>query len=273
MSFTDNQVGCWPSQLCDPSRMRNAKPRTTGMTMVMDKGMGINEFTDMLELAHEHIDVIKLGFGTSAVTPPLLLSAKLEAAARHNVIVIPGGTFLEIAVAQGMVDAFFHMMRETGFTGVEVSDGTITLSRKERNALIRRACEEGLLVCTEYGKKDNSSPFVLHDIVNTFSEDLAHGAEWMTLEGRESGVGVGVFDCGGSCDTTLVQQIAAAVHTPNRLMWEAPQKDQQVEILRTIGLDANIGNVSPHDILAFEALRRGLRSDTMSAMVQSHYMI
>lgn len=273
MSFTDNQVGCWPNQLIDPSGIRTAKPRTTGMTMVMDKGMGMSEFMDMLELAHEHIDVIKLGFGTSAVTPLSLLSTKLEAAARHDVIVIPGGTFLEIAVAQGMVDAFFHMMRETGFTGVEVSDGTITLTRKERNALIRRASEEGLLVCTEYGKKDNSTPFVLSDIIETFTEDLAHGAEWMTLEGRESGVGVGVYDCSGSCDISLVHRIVSAVHTPSRLMWEAPHKGQQVEILRTVGLQANIGNVSPHDIIAFEALRRGLRSDTMSALVQSHYMI
>ncbi|MBN3522336.1 phosphosulfolactate synthase [Paenibacillus apiarius] len=266
MSLTDNQIEIWPSALCDPSGERERKPRTTGLTMVMDKGLGLGEFKDMLELAHEHIDIIKMGFGTAAVMPHRLLTAKLNAAKRYGITVMPGGTFLEIAVVKGIVEDFFHMMGETGFTGVEVSDGTISLSRQDRNDLIARARELGFHVCSEYGKKDSLSSFLLDDLLETFTEDIAHGSAWMTLEGRESGIGVGVYDDSGSCDTNLVTRIVESVHTPERLMWEAPRKDQQVAILHTAGLRANIGNIAPQEIIACEALRRGLRSDTMNQL-------
>ncbi|WCF11240.1 phosphosulfolactate synthase [Paenibacillus thiaminolyticus] len=269
MSLSEPQIVLWPRAMVDPSGVRTHKPRTTGLTMVMDKGLGANAFTDLLSSAHEHIDIIKLGFGTAAVTPAPLLSWKLDTARQYGVTVMPGGTFLEYAVAKGMVEPFFHMMKEMGFTGIEVSDGTIALPRQKRNDLIQRAREEGFFVCSEYGKKAAGSTFVWDDVLEAFNEDIAHGAEWMTLEGRESGAGVGVFDDRGSCDTEMVSLIAEAVHSPQRLMWEAPRKDQQTAILRTLGPQANLGNIAPDDIIACEALRRGLRSDTMGHLLDT----
>lgn len=263
MGLSEPQIEQWPCAMADPSGVRTRKPRTTGLTMVMDKGLGANAFTDLLSTAHEHIDIIKLGFGTAAVTPTPLLSWKLDTARQYGVMVMPGGTFLEYAVVKGMVEPFFHMMKETGFTGIEVSDGTIALPRQKRNELIQRAREEGFFVCSEYGKKAASSTFIWDDVVEAFNEDIAHGSEWMTLEGRESGAGVGVYDEHGGCDTEMVSMIAEAVHSPQRLMWESPRKEQQTAILRTLGPQANLGNIAPDDIIACEALRRGLRSDTM----------
>ncbi|MCG7406294.1 phosphosulfolactate synthase [Paenibacillus sp. ACRRX] len=263
----------WPIGLSDPSGERLLQPRSFGYTMVMDKGLGLQAFEDFLACVHEHIDILKLGFGTSALLPPSFIRAKTLLAKSYGLRIMPGGTLLEIAIAKGMVDDFFHMMKETGFNTIEVSDGSITLSRSERRSLISRAVEEGYTVSTEYGKKLEHNPFQIEEITEILLDDLTHGAQWMTLEGRESGVNVGVFDTNGNCNVELIGNILAAVPFPEKIMWEAPHKNQQLFILKNAGVNANIGNVAHGDVIALEALRRGLRADTFLDRLAFYYEI
>lgn len=252
----------WHPNLQDPSGCRSDKPRTAGRTMVIDKGLGILAFEDLLQTAGDYIDMIKIGFGTPVLYPYPVLKTKVELARSYGIAVFPGGTFLEVAVAQRRVGDFFRTVRSIGFTGVEVSDGTIELGRDERSDLIRTARDAELLVYTEYGKKVFGSTIETEQLAYTVSMDMDCGAELVTIEGRESGVGVGIYDASGACRDDQLEAVLAAVPQRGCLLWEAPQKEQQVHLIRRIGAGVNLGNIAPADVLSLEALRRGLRSDT-----------
>jgi len=252
----------WHSLLSDPTERRSAKPRTSGKTMVIDKGLGLRAFEDLLETASSYIDIIKFGFGTSVLYPIPLLQKKIQLAKDRGITVMPGGTFLEVAVSRNLVDEYFTGIRKLGFTGIEVSDGTIEMDRGLRTELIQRGTEAGLTVLTEYGKKCWGSRLELEDLVATVICDVQLGAEFVTIEGRESGTGVGIFDEKGDCRDDEIEAVLSQISSPNLLMWEAPQKDQQVHLMKLLGTEINLGNIAPQDIYALEALRRGLRSDT-----------
>jgi phosphosulfolactate synthase len=252
----------WHPTLLDPTGRREEKPRISGKTMVIDKGLGWNGFADLLETAASHVDMIKIGFGTSPLYPHHVIKQKIEAAKARKISVYPGGTFLEVAVANDLVDEYFETVLELGFTGVEVSDGTIDLDRNTRSRLILKGLDAGLTVYTEYGKKCWGSLIELKSLIQTVTMDIRLGADLVTIEGRESGMGVGIFDENGGCKDEQIREVLD--HIPNRhlLLWEAPQKSQQVHLIRMLGPEINLGNISAQDILALEALRRGLRSDT-----------
>lgn len=252
----------WHPALSDPSGQRSSKPRLTGKTMVIDKGMGLSAYQDLLQLASAHIDMIKLGFGTSALYPQDILLQKIKLAKQHGMVIYPGGTFLEVAIEQGMVEDYFETVCKLGFTGVEVSDGTITFSRSRRDELITQAKQNGFRVFTEYGKKYWGSQIEMEELKETVFYDLHFGAEFVTIEGRESGAGVGIYDENGSCRDDALQSIMQIIETPQKLLWEAPKKAQQVHLLKLLGSDINLGNIAPDEVLSLESLRRGLRSDT-----------
>ncbi|WP_010274073.1 phosphosulfolactate synthase [Paenibacillus senegalensis] len=253
----------WPAELADPSGRRAAKPRLKGKTMIIDKGIGLYRFEDLLVTAAEHIDMIKLGFGTSALYPPPVLRKKIELARAFDVDIYPGGTFLEVALAKGSLDSFFSMVRNLGFNAVEISDGTIDIDRKTRNELLERASQHELKAYTEYGKKSRGFEISLDDLVETVEEDLSLGAELVTIEGRESGEGVGIFNETGECRDDYIEQVVQRLPFVDMLLWEAPQTSQQVHLLKKLGSDINLGNIAPDEVLSLEALRRGLRSDTL----------
>lgn len=266
----------WPARLTDPSGRRQAKPRAKGLTMIIDKGIGMHAFTDLLHTSGDYIDIIKLGFGTSALYPYGLLRDKVELASRHGIAVIPGGTLLEAAFKLDVVPAFFRQVLAIGFKGIEVSDGTITLGRIDRDDLIRDGVSLGLKVYTEYGKKLFGSRIDVEQFAKTAERDWACGAELVTVEARESGVGVGLFDERGNCREQELRFMASAVPQLDRILWEAPLKDQQVSLLKALGSDVNLGNISVQDVLALETMRRGLRSDTFDLhcpMYVADYMI
>ena len=146
--------GAWQSVVALPETRRLAKPRTNGITMVIDKGLGLRETRDLLEMAADHIDFLKIAFGSSALYPSDLMKQKIALAREYNIAVYPGGTLFEIAVFQGCIREFFHRARELGFTYVEVSEGTIDLPREDRGQYIHMALEEGFGVLSEIGKKD-----------------------------------------------------------------------------------------------------------------------
>jgi phosphosulfolactate synthase len=254
----------WAAALTDPTGHRQAKPRTSGKTMVIDKGLGMHAFEDLLQTASDHIDMIKVGFGTSPLYPASLLRRKISLAKANGILVYPGGTFLEVAISQQELDAFFDTVLALGFNGLEVSDGTIDVDRGLRGELIRRGVEEGLTVFTEYGKKCWGSTIELEELIETVSFDLQMGAELVTIEGRESGAGVGIYDENGKCKDGELELVMKAIPSSDMLLWEAPQKQQQVHLLQLLGPKVNLGNIPASDIVALEALRRGLRSDTFA---------
>lgn len=252
----------WHPALIDPTGRRSLKPRTKGKTMVIDKGLGIKAFEDLLQASGEYIDMIKIGFGTSVLYPHEVLQRKIEIAKTHQVGILPGGTFLEIAVHQNVIESFFETVVAFGFSDIEISDGTIDISRTLRDQLITKGKECGLNVVTEYGKKVFGSKLHVDELAHTIERDIACGSSLVTIEGRESGKGVGIFDDEGACDDAEVMKIIDRIANPELLMWETPLKPQQLHFIKILGSETNLGNIAPEDIMSVEALRRGLRSDT-----------
>ncbi|WP_020616800.1 phosphosulfolactate synthase [Paenibacillus daejeonensis] len=262
----------WHPLLCDPIGERESRRETgraaatvestCGLTMVIDKGLGWHAFCDLLETSGHYIDCIKLGFGTSALYAEELLESKIRLARRYEIRIMPGGTLLETAVRQDVADSFLDRVCKCGYDTIEVSDGTIELSRARRSELIRDGVKRGLHVYTEYGKKEQGFRIDLEALAATAEADWAAGAELVSIEARESGVGVGLFDEAGRCSEDELEQIRRRFPDLSRFLWEAPQKDQQLTLLRAMGCNVNLGNIQPTDVLTLEAMRRGLRSDT-----------
>jgi phosphosulfolactate synthase len=253
----------WHPLLSDPTEARQAKPREKGKTMVIDKGLGLNALDDLLATAGPYIDMLKIGFGTSPLYTSALLKKKIEKIKEHDILVYPGGTFLEVAIQRGVVDEYFQMMTSLGFNTLEISDGTIEISRKLRSELITRGKEAGFTVITEYGKKCWGSTIEMEDLIETVIIDTQLGASLVTVEGRESGKGVGIFDEKGECKDEEIEMVLQQVPSKHVLLWEAPHKEQQVHLIELLGSDIHLGNINPNDVISLEALRRGLRSDTL----------
>jgi phosphosulfolactate synthase len=253
----------WNGAFRIPCPGRSEKPRRTGLTMVIDKGLGKHFLQDLIQTAGDYIDVIKLTFGTSAFYERRLLKQKNELIVSSGIEVMPGGTFLEVAVWQKSLEVYLKRARDLGFSVIEVSDGTIEIDRITRIEAIRRALDMGFKVITEVGKKDPRealSAELIHDLIQ---EDLAAGAFKVIIEAREAGKGVGIFDQEGKTKEDEIDRILAAGTVADDLIWEAPLKNQQQDLILHFGLNVNLGNIPPEEVLALEALRQGLRGDTL----------
>ncbi|MDA8192541.1 MAG: phosphosulfolactate synthase [Thermaerobacter sp.] len=254
----------WGDILEFPQADRTQKVRDRGLTMVIDKGVGLTDTRDLLELAADYVDQWKLTFGTSAFYSTRLLRQKIELIKSYGVRVFPGGTFLEVALLQGRLVQFLDRARDLGFTGIEISDGTINLDGKTRCNTIKLARAYGFeLVVSEVGKKDprdKASGVCLWEQVN---QDLDAGSDVVIVEGRESGEGVVIYDDRGNVLEEELETLVEHVREPSRVLWEAPKKSQQQELIVRFGPNVNLGNIEPHDVLALEALRVGLRGDTL----------
>jgi phosphosulfolactate synthase len=251
------------SQLNDPlGKRRKGKQTLHGTTMVIDKGLGIRSFQDLLEVGGAYIDFIKLGFGTAALYPEDVLQKKIRLAAEKEIVVYPGGTFFEVAYSLDQLERYFQTLKKLGFSRAEISDGTIELPFAERETAIRLAKNYGFDVVTEYGKKMTGSFIAIEPLLQTIKNDLEHGADYIIVEGRESGEDVGIYDKNGQFRDTFPQIAQLVQPYIERLIWEAPQKSQQVELLSHFGPNVHLGNIAPGDILSVESLRRGLRADT-----------
>lgn len=258
----------WRDIVHPPIRTREGKPRTQGLTMVMDKGMGPSQFRDLLYVAADFIDFIKLGFGTSVLYSEGTTIDKIIAARELGIEVYPGGTLFELAYYQGRTTDFLVRARVLGFKYIEISNGTVDIVYSEKERLIERALGEGFGVLTEVGKKlqQAASP---QQILEEINADLACGASYVIVEARESGKGVGIYDMRGQLIETAVHLILAGTAQPTRVIWEAPLPSQQRDLIIRLGPDVNLGNIQPTDVIALEALRRGLRSDTFAQTVKT----
>lgn len=253
----------WDDIILFPLEGRTKKPRNNGITMVIDKGMGLNAVKDLVETSADYIDVIKLTFGTSAFYEEGYLKEKNRYITTSGIDVMPGGTFMEVAYWQNKIDQYLDRAAELGFSAVEISDGTIQLSLKDRKILIEKTLAKGFKVFTEVGKKDPKEVLPVSLIHQLIRSDLENGAFKVIIEAREAGKGVGIFDSQGQVKDDELENIVAGVNDLEGLLWEAPLKNQQQLLILKWGPNVNLGNIPPNDILALEALRQGVRGDTL----------
>jgi phosphosulfolactate synthase len=239
---------------------RSAKPREQGITHVLDRGLSVGDVEGLIEVAGDYIDLVKLGWGTALVTGNL--QRKLERYRASAIPVVLGGTLTELAIAQGRMEALIDWIRELGIEHIEISDGTITMPHEEKLELIERFASE-FTVLSEVGSKDDTRIMAPYRWVELIQKELDAGAWKVIAEARESG-NVGIFRHDGEVRMGLIDEIAHAV-APNRILFEAPRKEQQVWFVRRFGPNVNLGNIVPEDLVSLETIRLGLRSDTAGA--------
>lgn len=247
--------------LCAPLSGRTKPPRLHGVTMIMDKGLGLRSTADLIECAGHYIDYWKIPFGSAFLYPEHVLLEKVTQIVASGIVCYPGGTAMEIAHHQGRYPTFLEWAHRVGMNGIEVSDGTLPLDDDVRRRAIRRAHADGFRVVSEIGKKDGSrfDPALFWHLVEL---DHEAGSEQVIVEGRESGRGVGIYTDSGAIDPDELSRLVKGADDPAHLLWEAPDKGQQEELIRRFGVNVGLGNVPPTEVLALESLRQGLRSDT-----------
>lgn len=249
--------------IAHPLRGRTKKPREKGITMVLDKGLGLGELDDLLTVAGEYLDFLKLGFGTSLLYKQELLKAKIKLCHQYRVEIYPGGTLTEIAIWQGKYDLFLEQIQKIGFTTIEISDGIISLSPANRKTCLQKAKRMGFRVLTELGKKIAPFPFSASQLGEQGQQDLAHGAWKIIMEARESGKNIGIYNEQGIPTAQKIDDLLKHFPTTTQIIWEAPLKNQQIALIQQLGPNVNLGNIQAMDLLALEALRTGLRADTL----------
>jgi phosphosulfolactate synthase len=236
---------------------RSAKPRQQGITHVLDRGLAIAGVDGLIEVAGDSVDLVKLGWGTALRTANL--DRKLARYREHGIPVVLGGTLTELAIAQRRIEPLVVWLHELGLQHIEISDGTITMARSEKLALIERLSRE-FTVLSEVGSKDDTEIMAPYMWVEQIQEELGAGAWKVILEARESGT-VGLYRHDGEPRMGLIDEIVHAIE-PDELLFEAPRKDQQVWLVRRFGANVNLGNIPPEDVLSLETIRLGLRFDT-----------
>jgi phosphosulfolactate synthase len=242
---------------------RSNKPRQNGLTHVLDRGLSLAEVDGLAEVAGAYVDVVKLGWGTALATGNL--ERKLERYRHHGIPVVFGGTLTELAIAQNRLERLIEWLRELGLDHVEISDGTIQLRHDDKLALIERLSSE-FTVLSEVGSKDDTHVMAPYRWVEQIEQELQAGSWKVIAEARESGT-AGIFRHDGEVRMGLIDEIVHAV-APDKILFEAPRKDQQVWFVRRFGANVNLGNIAPDDVLSLETIRLGLRSDTASSVYE-----
>ena len=235
---------------------RQAKPRNKGLTMMMDKGLSIRQAEDFLSVSGHLTDIIKLGFGTSFITPNLEQKIKLYRDAGMKVYL--GGTLFEAFIVRNMFDDYMKLLDKLKLDCAEVSDGSIVMAHDKKCEYINRL-SKNFTVLSEVGSKE--AGIIIHPAMWTsmMNKELQAGSWKVIAEARESG-NVGIYRANGSAHTLLINKILAKVDKDS-ILWEAPIKAQQVWFLKLLGSDVNLGNISYDDVIPLETLRLGLRGD------------
>ena len=237
--------------------VRTQQPRTSGLTMVMDKGLSINEVHNFMSVGRPHVDIVKLGFGTSFVTPNL--REKIEVYHSYNMPIYFGGTLFEAFLIRNQFDDYIRVCKDYGIKYMEVSDGSISIPHAEKCGYIEKLTQHGT-VLSEVGSKDAAHIIPPYKWIELMRAELEAGSSYVIAEAREAG-NVGIYRGSGEVREGLVQEILTQI-PEEKIIWEAPQKAQQLYFLELIGCNVNLGNIAPHEILALEAMRIGLRGDT-----------
>jgi phosphosulfolactate synthase len=238
---------------------RTAKPRTHGITMVNDKGLSVAEARNLVSGAGPWVDWVKLAFGTPLVT--LGLHEKIRVFQEAGIPVYFGGLLFEAFVIRNQFNDFIELLKEYNITTIEVSDGSINIPHLEKCGYIEKLAKYGTIL-SEVGSKDKDREHITppYQWIKLMKAELEAGASYIVAEARETG-NVGLYRDSGEVREGLVQEILTKVPA-EKILWEAPRKDQQLYFLQLIGANANLGNVTPSEVIALEAMRVGLRGDT-----------
>ena len=236
---------------------RTQKPRSSGFTMVMDKGLSLRQVEDFLEVSGEHTDIVKLGWATSYVTPNL--NEKLKLYRDAGIPVYFGGTLFEAFIIRGQFDDYRRTLDKYQMDYAEVSDGSITIEHDEKCNYISELSKQ-LTVISEVGSKDVEKIFAPYKWIKLMNAELEAGSWKVIAEARESG-NVGIYRDSGEVRQGLVDEILTQI-PEEKIIWEAPQKAQQVWFIKLIGANVNLGNIAPAEVIPLETIRLGLRSDT-----------
>jgi phosphosulfolactate synthase len=241
---------------------RSPKPRTHGLTHVIDKGLNLREIEGLFDTAGEYVDVVKLGWGTSYVTGNL--EKKIALYRSLDTPVVCGGTLFEAVIGRGKLDDYRRWLVENRFSHVEVSDGTIDLPRERKLELIAELAED-FVVMSEVGSKDSEVVYAPYQWVEWMREDLEAGAWKVITEGREEGT-AGIYRRDGDMRTGLIDEIVHGIEVGD-IVFEAPTKASQAWFVRKFGPEVNLGNVPPEEVIPLETLRLGLRAETLKEIL------
>jgi phosphosulfolactate synthase len=236
---------------------RTSRPRQNGLTMVMDKGLSLRQAEDLIETGSDLVDFLKLGFGTSIVTPKVAEKTKLYRDAGFDVYC--GGTLFEAFYVRNELDNYLRFIDKMGIQCLEVSDGSMVIPHDEKCELILKL-SKNYKVLSEVGSKEEGILISPSKWIRMMSNELQAGSFKVIAEARESG-NVGIYRPNGSAHVQLIKRILANVALED-ILWEAPKKPQQVWFLRQFGANVNLGNIGPNDLIPLECLRLGLRGDT-----------
>lgn len=236
---------------------REPKPRHHGLTMVMDKGLSLQEAKNFMSGCHPHVDVVKLGFGTSFVTPNL--REKIEMYQSYDMPVYFGGTLFEAFLIRNQFDDFLAVCNDYKINWIEVSDGSIDIPHAEKCGYIEKLAKI-CMVLSEVGSKDAAHIIPPYKWIELMRAELSAGSTYVIAEAREAGT-VGIYRGTGEVREGLVQEILTQI-PEEKIIWEAPQKAQQLYFLELIGCNVNLGNIAPTEVIPLEAMRIGLRGDT-----------
>ena len=236
---------------------RTLRPRNTGLTMVMDKGLSIRQAEDFLASNIEHTDIIKLGFGTSIITPNVAEKVKLYK--ENGMMVYAGGTLFEAFAIRNQLDDYKKYMHKIGLEMVEISDGSMSMNHDEKCHIITDFSKD-FKVISEVGSKDASVNISSENWLKWMKNELAAGSWKVIAEAREGG-NVGICDSDGGIKSELIDEITNAIPSEN-ILWEAPNKNQQIWFIEKFGANVNLGNIAPDGVIPLESLRLGLRGDT-----------
>lgn len=236
---------------------RTSKPRQTGLTMAMDKGLSIREAEDFLSMCADYVDLVKLGWGTSFVTPRL--KEKIKVYKDFGVPVYFGGTLFESFVVRGQFDDYRKVLDKYDLEYAEVSDGSIEFDHDLKCEYISKLAGQ-VTVLSEVGSKDVDKIIPPYKWIKLMQAELDAGAWKVIGEAREGGT-VGLFRSTGEVRSGLVEEILTKIPF-EKIIWEAPQKEQQVWFIKLLGSNVNVGNIAPNEVIPLETIRIGLRGDT-----------
>lgn len=236
---------------------RPARPRKNGLTMVMDKGLGLKQAEMFIDSSAEFVDIVKLGFGTSVVTKNVVEKIKLYKEAGFRVYL--GGTLFEAFIIRNMLDEYMKFVNKLKIDHVEVSDGSVVMDHDEKCEYIRKL-SKNFTVLSEVGSKEEGIIIHPNKWTSMMLKEIEAGSWKVIAEARESG-NVGIYHRNGSAHTMLVNKIISKVK-PDNILWEAPQKSQQVWFIKLFGANVNLGNIAFEEVIPLETLRLGLRGDT-----------
>jgi len=236
---------------------RPPKPRDYGLTMVMDKGLSIREAEDFMSVGCEYTDYVKLGFGTSLITPGF--REKIEIYKKAGAMPYFGGTLFEAFIVRNMFKDYIKFLDECEIEVVEVSDGSYDIDHSEKLNYIRELAKRGTVI-SEVGSKKKEVVYTPDQWVAMMRAELEAGSVKVIAEARESGT-TGIYNQDGSINSSIISAISEHVKLDN-VIWEAPMKSQQAWFIKHFGANVNLGNIAPGEIIPLESLRQGLRGDT-----------